>query len=200
MNFQTMHKQRKFIMLAAALGIIAAFLPWQTVSAGIFGASISSGVNGFHGIAILAFLCFIAAGIVSLTGDQTKPLVNSSWMGALILGAIAIICVAVAMFNTNQGFGFVEVGIGVGCWIALAAALGVTGSAWLLKSPGDNLKAGIDSIKKTVATATTTTTPPPINNTKANVDKIAELERLVQLKDSGNISEEEYQQMKSKLL
>src|SRR5689334_8359928 len=100
MNFQTMHRQRKFIMLASALGIIAAFLPWQTISAGIFGASVSSGVNGFHGIAILAFLCFIAAGIISLTGDQTKGLANSNWMGVLILGVVALICIAVSMFNT----------------------------------------------------------------------------------------------------
>ncbi len=32
MNFQTMNKQRKFILIAAAVGIIAMFLPWVKIS------------------------------------------------------------------------------------------------------------------------------------------------------------------------
>lgn len=141
MNFQTMHKQRKVILLASALGVISAFLPWQTISAGIFGAGISQGVNGFHGIAVLAFLAFIAAGILAITGQQTNRLERTSWLAVLAAGAVALICTIVAMFNTSgSGFGFVEVSIGIGCWLALIAALAVAGGAWFLKAPEDKLK------------------------------------------------------------
>ena len=207
MNFQTMHKQRKVILLASALGVIAAFLPWQTISAGIFGASVSEGVNGFHGIAVVAFLAFIAAGILAITGQQANRLERSPWLGALGAGVIALICAVIAAFNTSGGsFGFVEVGIGIGCWISMAAALGVAGAAWFLKAPEDNLKAGLDSVKKTIASATAApattaaTTVVPNANTTPPPDRIAELEKLVQLKNDGHLTEEEYQQMKAKIL
>jgi len=66
MNFQTMNKQRKFVLIAAAVGIISMFLPWIS----FFGFSI----NGMHGSGIVVFLCFAVSGIISLLGDQTKNL------------------------------------------------------------------------------------------------------------------------------
>ena len=32
MNFQTMNKQRKFVLIAAAIGVISMFLPWISIS------------------------------------------------------------------------------------------------------------------------------------------------------------------------
>ncbi|MGB8191343.1 MAG: SHOCT domain-containing protein [Chitinophagaceae bacterium] len=205
MNFQTLNKQRKFILIAALLGVIAAFLPWKTVSAGLFGQSMSEGISGFNGIGILTFLAFVVAGILAIAGDQLKPLDKTMWLGALAAGVIALIGPIVNIINTSgSGLGFVEISVGFGCWIALVAALGVAGSAWLFKSPEDSLKGGLDSLKKNIATITptvnnsTATTPPA--NTKTNTNSIAELERLIQLKNAGHISEDEYQQMKSKIL
>ena len=66
MNFQTMNKQRKFILIAAVVGIIGMFLPWINV--------FFFSVNGMHSWGILAFLSFIVAGAVALLGDQTKNL------------------------------------------------------------------------------------------------------------------------------
>ena len=31
MNFQTMNKQRKFVLIAAAVGVISMFLPWISI-------------------------------------------------------------------------------------------------------------------------------------------------------------------------
>jgi hypothetical protein len=139
MNFQTMNKQRKFILLASAVGVIAGFLPWKTVSAGIFGASMGQGVSGLHGIGLLALLAFIIAGILAIAGDQSRPLDKSSWQGALAAGAVALASAIVNIINTSDsGFGFVEVSIGFGCWIALVAALGVAGAAWMFKSAPAN--------------------------------------------------------------
>ncbi|MEI9955839.1 MAG: hypothetical protein WDM90_05900 [Ferruginibacter sp.] len=82
MNFQTMNKQRKFILIAAAIGIIGMFLPWVN----FFFISI----NGMHSWGILAFLSFLGAGVVSLLGDQTKNLDKTFWFIALACGAFSI--------------------------------------------------------------------------------------------------------------
>ena len=44
MNFQTMNKQRKFVLIAAAVGIISMFLPWISVSV----LGFSQTINGMH--------------------------------------------------------------------------------------------------------------------------------------------------------
>jgi len=201
MNFQTLHKQRKFVLLSAVLGLISVFLPWKTVSAGLFGASMSEGINGFHGAGILTFLLFIVAGIVAFLGNQTAALDKGSWMAVMAAGAVALIGVIINISTTSgNSMGFVELSVGLGCWIALVAAIGVVGSAWLFRNPGDNLKEGFENLKKNISSlnvpaAGSGTPPKPDSN-----NKVAELERLIRLKDAGHITEEEYQQMKSKIL
>ena len=85
MNFETMSKQRKFILIAAAVGFIAMFLPWINIS--FFG--ISSSLNGMHDKGILVFICFVVAGVLAYTGDQTKNLDKKNWFIVLIAGALA---------------------------------------------------------------------------------------------------------------
>ena len=55
MNFQTLHLQRKLILVVAVAGIISVFLPW--FSAGAFGFSVH--INGFRGWGVLAFLLLL---------------------------------------------------------------------------------------------------------------------------------------------
>ena len=81
MNFQTMSKQRKFILISAAVGIIAMFLPWVS----FFGFS----MNGMHGDGFIVFLCFAGAGVVAFLGDQTKTLDKTFWFIALACGGLA---------------------------------------------------------------------------------------------------------------
>ena len=50
MNFQTLNRQRKYILIAAAAGAIAVFLPWATISVDLFGYSASQSINGFHSL------------------------------------------------------------------------------------------------------------------------------------------------------
>ena len=98
MNFQTMNKQRKFILIAASVGFIAMFLPWIKIS--FFG--MSSSVNGMHGSGILVFLCFIGAGVVAFLGDQTKNLDKTFWFIALACGALASL---IMVWNLIDGMG-----------------------------------------------------------------------------------------------
>jgi hypothetical protein len=191
MNFQTMSKQRKYILIAAAAGLISVFLPWITV--GAFG--MSNSVNGFRSYGIAVFIAFAVAIVISILGDQTRALDQTMWMVALGAGAVAVLFTILFFTDLNGGFGIVDPGFGI--WISLIAAVAVIGAAWMFKNPADSLKSGFDSIKKSIPVSpgnTTTTT------TTNSTNKISELERLIELKNQGKISEEEYQQMKSKLL
>jgi hypothetical protein len=159
MNFQAMNKQRKFVLIAAAAGLIAMFLPWAVVSAaglfdglggndsGLGGSSHSE--NGMHGIGIIVFLSFLSAILVSLLGDQANALDETSWLMVMAAGAAALLFTIIPLSDTPTGsLGFVKSSVGYGAWIALAAAASVIGFAWKFKNPGVTLKGGIDKMKK----------------------------------------------------
>jgi len=141
MNFQTMNKQRKFVLIAAAVGLISCFLPWITISFGGFGGG---SVNGMHSWGILSMLAFIGAGVSAFLGDQTKSMASTFWFVALACGALAVLGVLVYFINIPTGFG---VSYGFGIFIGAAAAIGVLASAYMFRSPGDSIKGGFDSLK-----------------------------------------------------
>jgi hypothetical protein len=201
MNFQAMHKQRKFILILAAIGAISVFLPWFTVSAEGLGVRISESTNGFHGTGVLVFLAFIGAGILALVGDQSRVMEKTMWMATLCAGVIALLFVVINLArtpNSGDGFGIAQAGPGFGIWISLLASVGTLAAAWALKNTGDTLKGGFDSLKHDLAGLSGPASPNP--NTTQSKSRVDELEKLIELKNQGKISEEEYQQMKSKLL
>jgi hypothetical protein len=196
MNFQTLNKQRKLILIAAVAGIISVFLPW--FSAGAFGFSVH--INGFHGWGILTFLAFVAAAGISLAGTQTETLDKNMWFAAIVCGMIALLSIIITMASSNSDFGFVSADFGFGIWIALVAAVSVTVSAWLFKNPAQDLKSGFESIKNSVSATTSSFSNNGNKTSSSNTNKIAEIERLSKLKENGSLTEEEFQQLKSKLL
>lgn len=212
MNFQTLHRQRKFILVLAAIGVISVFLPWFTVSAEGLGVRISDSENGFHGTGVLVLLSFMVAGILALWGDQSRVMDKTMWMTALGAGAIALFFVVLNLAktsNSGQGFGFAQAGPGWGIWISLIASVGTLAAAWLLRNPGDTLKGGFDSLKHNLSTLSGPAAPagPPsaaAKTSKPNAtqsrNSLDDLEKLIELKNQGKISQEEYQRMKSKLL
>ena len=146
MNFQTMNKQRKFVLIAAILGIISCFLPWVSVS--VFGYS--SSVNGMHSWGLLAFVGFIGAGVAAFLGDQTKSMTQTYWFVALATGALAILGVLLYFLNVSGSVGGLGVSYGFGIFIAGAAAVGVLACAYMFRSPGDSIKGGFDSLKQDI--------------------------------------------------
>ena len=142
MDFQTISKQRKFVLIAAVVGVIATFLPWWRVS--IFG--FSSSVNGFHGLGILSFLCFVAAGVMAYLDDQTKNLDKTKWTLTLIAGAISTLIILWYIIDASSSAFSSYLGFGI--YLAALAAIGVVLSAFLFRSPDDNIKGGFDSLKK----------------------------------------------------
>ena len=203
MNFQTMNKQRKLILIAAALGVVSVFLPW--FSAGAFGFSVH--INGFHDWGILAFICFLGAAIISLAGNQNLPLDKGIWFATILCGSLALLSVIITLISSagnSEDLGFASAGIGFGIWIALLASVAVMLFAWMFRNPAHDLKSGFESIKNSVS-ATASSFSNNMNASSASSatgssNKIAELERLSKLKENGSITEEEFLQLKSKLL
>ena len=159
MNFQTMSKQRKFVLIAALAGVIGMFLPWYSFS--IFGASGS--INGMHGNGILVFICFAVAGVMAYLGDQTKNLTSTSWIVTLICGTIAVLFVVWNIFKSS------DYGLGssmtFGIYLAALAAVGVVAAAFLFRSPEDNIKSGFDSLKKDIGSKMNNPNNPNSGNT-----------------------------------
>lgn len=187
MSFQSMSQQRKLILIFSAIGVISVFLPWITIT--IFGETES--VNGFRGAGIVVFLAFAAGIVIAITGNQNMKLDRVMWLAALAAGIIALLFVIISFGNTSEGgMGLIEPGHGFGIWLALVCSVGILGIAWFLKNPGDNIRASIDGIKQNKF----------VTNSSTPHSKVGELERLIELKNQGKISEEEYQEMKSKII
>lgn len=156
MNFQTMSKQRKFVLLSATVGFISMFLPWVSIS--MFGYSQS--VNGMHDKGILVFLCFVATGVMAYLGDQTKNLDITMWTVTLLAGAIALLfTVWFYLQATDALMGTSLVGFGV--YIAALAAIGILASAYIFRTSTDNLKDGFNEVTKNLKSKIDSTPPPP---------------------------------------
>jgi hypothetical protein len=150
MNFQTMNKQRKFILIAAVVGIIAMFLPWIDLS-------FLGSINGMHGGGIVVFLAFAGAGAVALLGDQTKTLEKTFWFIALACGALASLIMVINFLRALDALGL----FGIGFYLAIIASLAVLGAAYMFRSPGDSVKGGFDSLKNDIEAKTKNPNNPP---------------------------------------
>jgi hypothetical protein len=148
MNFQQMNKQRKTILVGAALGVIACFLPWFSYGIG--------SVNGMKGIGILAFILFISAGLLALMGDQKANIPAKMWLPVLGAGAIDICIIgyliirwesAMSGVSSEESGVFGSVGLSFGIWAAFAGAILVTFGAYKFRSTGSNLKDSFRSLK-----------------------------------------------------
>jgi hypothetical protein len=209
-----MNKQRKLILIAAAIGIISTFLPWFTISAGAFGYNIKQSQNGFHGIGILYFLLLIAVGTIAVVGEQKERLQKNMRLAVIGAGALAVICMLIGYGNiadtSSNGMGMVEAGVGYGFVLSFLAALVVTAIPFIIKDPEEsltsdiaNFKSTVRSMQNTVITATAPKYPSnadqPIKTSAPVPDRMEELEKLIELRNSGKISAAEYEELKAKL-
>lgn len=204
MNLATMNRQRVFLAICSLIGIVSVFLPWATVSAGLFGVSMSESTSGFRGGGVGVMVVFIFMLIISFAGNQTKPFGKSLWLVALALGFIACLLVVVNLMRTQDvgGFGLVEAGRGAGIWIALVAAAGSLISAWALRDPSHDLASSFESLKKEIPFKTISSSSQVSENGKVQTqsDIVAELERLAELRNKGMLTEQEYLNMKSRVI
>lgn len=165
MNFQTMNKQRKFVLIAAAVGIVSMFLPWLTIS--LFGYSQSQ--NGMHDRGILVFICFLVSAAIAYMGDQTTNFDKNLWGIVLAAGAIALIAtISFYMKASNSIMGSSVVGYGL--YIAALASIGILISAYVFRSPTDNLKDSFNSMKKNIESKINTEPTSKTNPTNSTTE------------------------------
>jgi hypothetical protein len=148
MNFQQMHKQRKAIVIGAALGVIACFLPWYSYGLG--------SVNGMNGIGVLAFLLFILAGFLALAGEQKANIPAKMWLPVLGAGVVNICIIgyliirwesALNGISNDESRVFGSVGLSFGIWAAIAGAILIVFGAYRFRSADSNLKDSFRSLK-----------------------------------------------------
>ncbi len=176
MNFQGMSKQRKFLLVSSAVGFISMFLPWVSIS--MFGYTQS--VNGMHKEGILVFICFVVTGIIAFVDDEKKNLDKTMWTLTLLAGVIALLfTIWYYLEITNSLIGSALVGFGI--YIAAIAAIGILVSAYLLRSPSDNLKDGFDSLKDGLKSKFANSPNPP-----ANSDETPKVSETPNANKSGN--------------
>ena len=166
MNFQTMNKQRKFVLIAAAAGLISMFLPWIRVS--VFG--LTQSVNGLHGTGVLVFLCFAACGIIAYLGDQSKNLEKTMWMITLICGALATLIVVWNIINASGSIYSAYLSFGI--YLAALAAIGILASAFLFRSPTDNIRDSFESLKNNLGNKMRSSSTTGNTSTNSNIDNI----------------------------
>lgn len=143
MDFNAMHKQRKFVMIAAAVGLISMFLPWIKVSF----MGISKSENGLHGNGFLILFAFIAAGVLAFLGDQKTPMAKSAWLGTLGAGAVAVLFWLINLLDVPSGaFKYISIGF----WICILAAAGVLASAYMFRGAGQDLSQSLNEMKNNV--------------------------------------------------
>jgi hypothetical protein len=169
MNFQTMNKQRKFVLIAAAVGVISMFLPWISVS--MLGANET--VSGMHGKGILVFLCFVVAGAVAYMGNQTINLDKTMWGITLLAGIVALLFIIWFYSEASDSFMGASF-IGFGFYISALASLGILLSAYMFRSPTDNIKDSFNTMKKNIEskinTPSNTNTPNDTPGTPGNTN------------------------------
>ena len=146
-----MSKQRKFILIASAIGVISMFLPWVKIS--LFG--FSSSVNGMRDSGIFIFLCFVACGVISFLGNQTTNLDRTMWMVTLIVGGLAALIMVINFLRASDGMNFLSYGF----YMALLSSIGLVVAAYLFRTPGESIKSGFDSLKKDIEEKTKQDTP-----------------------------------------
>ena len=102
------------IIIAAALGVIATFLPWATVSFLGMSESVNGlGGDGVMGDGIITLILFIVAGV--LAGIKFKGGMGTGFKVAItIISAIAAVIGMVEIANINgNSLGLASVGFGV---------------------------------------------------------------------------------------
>jgi len=153
MNFETMSKQRKMVLISAAIGIISMFLPWVKIV----------GLNGMRDWGIIVFLGFVVAAAMCLMGDQTKNLTRTNWMITLIAGSLALLILLISFLNSMSHLSWVNYGF-YGAW---AGAVGVASYTYMNRSPGDTVQNGFDSLKNSFGSKVDT----PSSGNNANPTK-----------------------------
>jgi hypothetical protein len=134
-----MHKQRLFIVIAAAVGILSAFLPWARVS--MFGMSVSAnGMDGGDGWLSLGLFA-AAAGLAIAGGDRNLALEGSTKKAVAGIGAGVTAFMVFELFYI--GFSWASYGV----YLSILAGAAIMAVPFVIKGDGSMSMPTSDSIK-----------------------------------------------------
>lgn len=192
--------QRIGILIAALLGIASAFLPWVTFP------GINKSMNGFNGIGVLVFFVFTGIALVSILSrelqlEEKTFLLFTTAAGIGVLFFIIMQVIDVACFTsllTN-----LETRYDVGIWLKMSAAFLVIilSMDFKLRLKKPQRKTPLKSFENGISVPATFSNKKNIYpRLSLQEKKDIGLEKLIALKQSGYITEEEFLQLKSKLI
>lgn len=141
-----MEKNRLFIIISAAVGIIGSFLPWVSVNAGAFG---SYSVNGLHGDGWFILICGVVAIVLACLNDVKSSLPKGLAIGVIVSGAIATVVGLIDVFNVNKfvaDFNGYGVSIGFGLILTLIASIAIVVTGLLAMSGGKITKGTFEEL------------------------------------------------------
>ncbi|MEP7229908.1 MAG: SHOCT domain-containing protein [Ginsengibacter sp.] len=192
--------QRIGILIAAMLGIASAFLPWVTFP------GINKSMNGFSGIGILVFFVFTGIALISILyrelqieGKTFLLFTTAAGIGALFF----IIMQVIDLASFTSLFNNIETRYGLGIWIKIIAAFLVVilSRDFKLRLKKPQRKTPLKSFENGISIPATFADNKNIYPRLSLQEKEdIGLEKLIALKQSGYITEEEFLQLKSKLI
>lgn len=168
-----MEKNRLFIIISAAVGILGSFLPWVSVNAGAFG---SYSVNGLNGDGWFILICGVVAIVLACLNDVKSSLPKGLAIGVIVSGAIATVVGLIDVFNVNKyvaDFNGYGVSIGFGLILALIASIAIVVTGLLAMSGGKITKGTFEELAESgkgfaqsVGRVTTSTVKTAVNEIK----------------------------------
>ena len=124
------NKQRLFIVIAAGVGVLAAFLPWAKVS--FFGISETS--IGLSQYAWISLLLYGGAGALAFLDDKTIALEKSKKQIMLILGGLGALFSLIKLIQIGSEK---MISAGFGCYLSLLAGLALVAIYFFVSDEGD---------------------------------------------------------------
>lgn len=141
-----MHKQRLFILIAAGLGIIAAFFPWISATMPFFGTVSVSGISGMVGDGWITLgLSAAAGGLTFAKGDKSQEL--DAQMKKTVAGLGAGIAGYILFFMFIRAEGGLSV-MGMGVWLTFLAGAAIAALPFVIKGDGGFEMPTKDTIKE----------------------------------------------------
>jgi hypothetical protein len=131
--------QKKYMLIAAAIGVIAVFLPWATVKSGMLNFS----ANGLDGDGVITLILFSIVGYLIFRNDKTEELSGNNLY--LVVGGFGI-CALIGIYdwsNASNSFPAVSnqlVSVNIGIGLYLTALSGIAGAVipFVLKNKENN--------------------------------------------------------------
>lgn len=134
-----MHKQRLAVIVAAAIGVVAFFLPWVSFAFGSFGMSF----NGSDAGGWIPLVLAGAAGVFAFLGDDRNTPIEASYVKLVagFGGGVTLFMIWKLFINIGMSMS------GIGVWLMLIAGVGILAVPFVIKDSGDFAMPTKDSIK-----------------------------------------------------